>query len=128
MLQRFLAALFLAQCVHLNHVKAAETSRDILKSIAKEFEGTYRFNYLFVENGVPYVDVSSHLQLLELSKRQSDGAPQISFFNQTSKGEKRSHYSYVFIKRAKNSPCGSSTEKEISVSTVSEPTSRRRKS
>jgi hypothetical protein len=69
---------------------------DLRERLAKSFEGTYRFNYVFVENGIPYVDVASHLQLLELGKNQNDDAPRIAFLNQTPKGEKRPHYSYVF--------------------------------
>jgi hypothetical protein len=71
-------------------------AQNLHESLAKAFEGTYHFNYLFVENGIPYVDVASHLQFLELSKNQSDGAPRIAFLNQTPKGEKRAHYSYIF--------------------------------
>jgi hypothetical protein len=67
---------------------------DTPEIIAKEFHGAYHFYYLFSESGIPYVDVSGHLQLLELD--QHDGAPRVSFYNQTGKGEKRSHYSYVF--------------------------------
>jgi hypothetical protein len=64
--------------------------------MAKEFEGVYRFNYLFAENGVLYLDESSHRQLLNFDKAETDGAPRITFFNQTSNGEKRAHYSYAF--------------------------------
>lgn len=80
----------------LADVGAANTNRVLPESLAKEFEGAYRFSYLFVENGVPYVDISSHLQLLELSKNENNGAPRVTFLNQTPKGEKRAHYSYIF--------------------------------
>lgn len=73
----------------------AQETQDLRESIAKEFAGVYRFNYLFVENGIPYVDVADHLQFLELDK--FEGAPRVSFLNQTGKGEKRGHYSYVFL-------------------------------
>ena len=73
----------------------AQETPDLRESIAKEFAGVYRFNYLFVENGVPYVDVADHLQFLELDKFEN--APRVTFLNQTGKGEKRGHYSYVFL-------------------------------
>jgi hypothetical protein len=51
---------------------------------------------LFSENGTLYLDKSSHRQLLDFDGVETDGAPRITFSNQTSKGEKRSHYSYTF--------------------------------
>jgi hypothetical protein len=80
--------------IAVGDVQALDSGRNLPEAIAKEFEGTYRFNYLFAESGVLYLDESSHRQLLDLDK--SDGAPRITFFNQTAKGEKRAHYSYVF--------------------------------
>ena len=74
---------------------AAQDTPDLRESIAKEFAGVYRFNYLFVENGIPYVDVADHLQFLELDKFEN--APRVTFLNQTGKGEKRGHYNYVFL-------------------------------
>jgi hypothetical protein len=65
--------------------------------IAKEFAGIYRFSYLFSENGTVYVDVPGHLQLLEPDKHEE--APRVIFLNQTSRGEKRPHYSYVFYEK-----------------------------
>jgi hypothetical protein len=92
-----LCAIFLSMhFVALPEMRAAEAPENLPESLAKAFEGAYRFNYLFVENGIPYVDVASHLQFLELSKNPNDGAPRIAFLNQTPKGEKRAHYSYVF--------------------------------
>lgn len=73
---------------------------DLPQRLAKEFEGTYRFNYVFVENGIPYVDVAAHLQLLELGKNENDGAPRITFLNRTPRGDKRPHYSYIFYQEA----------------------------
>lgn len=75
-------------------MQAAGAPPDLREAIAKEFTGVYRFNYLFVENGVPYVDVAAHLQFLELD--EFEDAPRASFLNQTAKGEKRGHYHYVF--------------------------------
>jgi hypothetical protein len=83
-------------CLAAREAPAQETSRDLRASLAKEFEGVYRFNYLFAENGAIYLDESSHRQLLDFDKAESDGAPRVTFFNETSKGEKRAHYSYVF--------------------------------
>jgi hypothetical protein len=74
--------------------QAADAAPDLREAIAKEFTGVYHFNYLFVENGIPYVDVAAHLQFLELDK--FEGSPRVTFFNQTGKGEKRGHYNYVF--------------------------------
>ena len=76
---------------------AAQETPDLRESIAKEFAGVYRFNYLFVENGIPYVDVADHLQFLELDKFEN--APRVTFLNQTGKGEKRGHYNYVFFQK-----------------------------
>jgi len=92
-----LCAIFLfIQFAALSELRAAEAPQHMRETLAKEFEGTSRFNYLFVENGIPYVDVASHLQFLEMGKNQNDGAPRITFLNQTPKGEKRAHYSYIF--------------------------------
>ena len=55
----------------------AQETQDLRESIAKEFAGVYHFNYLFVENGIPYVDVADHLQFLELDK--FEGAPPVTF-------------------------------------------------
>ena len=74
--------------------QATDAAPDLREAVAKEFTGVYRFNYLFVENGIPYVDVAAHLQFLELDK--FEGSPRVTFFNQTGKGEKRGHYNYVF--------------------------------
>jgi hypothetical protein len=74
--------------------QVADAPPDLREAIAKEFTGVYRFNYLFVENGAPYVDVAAHLQFLELDKFED--APRVTFFNQTGKGDKRGHYHYVF--------------------------------
>jgi hypothetical protein len=87
--------LALAALAALAQVRAAAPD-DMRARLAKNFEGTYRFNYVFVENGIPYVDVASHLQFLDLGKNQTDAAPRIAFLNQTPKGEKRAHYSYIF--------------------------------
>jgi hypothetical protein len=89
---RALALILL--CLALREAQGQEA--DFRENIAREFEGVYRFNYLFAENGVVYLDESSHRQLLDFDKAESDGAPRITFFNQTSKGEKRAHYSYLF--------------------------------
>jgi hypothetical protein len=78
----------------LNQPASSESVRDLTSLIARSFAGTYSFNYLFSEDGALYVDVAAHDQLLELDA--IDGAPRITFFNQTGKGEKRAHYSYVF--------------------------------
>jgi hypothetical protein len=80
---------------------AADGSGDVRDRLANEFAGSYRFNYLFVEDGALYLDESSHPQLLELGKNPSDGVPRITFFNQTAKGEKRAHYSYVLYQEGK---------------------------
>jgi hypothetical protein len=45
--------------------QAANDGPDLREALAKEFQGTYRFYYLFSESGIPYVDVTGHLQLLE---------------------------------------------------------------
>jgi hypothetical protein len=94
MLKPLWAVLILLPCIATGQLNASDAGRDLPGSIANEFAATYRFNYIFVENGIPYVDASPHLQILEMNK--SDGAPRVTFFNQTSKGEKRAHYSYVF--------------------------------
>jgi hypothetical protein len=75
---------------------SADGPGDMRERLANEFAGSYRFNYLFVEDGALYLDESSHPQLLELGKNAGDGVPRITFFNRTAKGEKRAHYSYVF--------------------------------
>ncbi len=77
--------------------RVADAPADLRETIASEFAGVYRFDYLFSEAGILYVDVSGHRQVLESDKH--DGAPRITFFNQTAKGEKRPHYSYVFFQK-----------------------------
>jgi hypothetical protein len=74
--------------------QAAGDPEDHRKVLAGELAGVYRFDYLFSEGGMPYVDISGHLQLLELD--WEGDAPRVTFFNQTGKGERRPHYSYVF--------------------------------
>ncbi len=96
MYQTVHALMLILLCLTAREGRGQETVRDLRESIAKQFEGVYRFNYLFSENGTLYLDESSHSQLLDFDKVETDGAPRITFFNQTSKGEKRSHYSYVF--------------------------------
>ena len=44
---------------------AAANPKEVL---AQNFTGTYKFYYLISENGVPYVDVPGHLQLLEADR------------------------------------------------------------
>jgi hypothetical protein len=88
------ALLLLIEIAFAGAARAAGASPDLTSTIAREFVGVYRFYYLFRESGIPYVDVPGHVQLLELDTH--DGAPRVTFFNQTSKGEKRAHYSYVF--------------------------------
>lgn len=78
----------------LAQLAGADPLPDLSAAAAKEFAGIYRFSYLFVETGNLYVDVADHFQLLE--RDVVDGAPRVTFFNQTAKGEKRAHYSYVF--------------------------------
>jgi peroxiredoxin (alkyl hydroperoxide reductase subunit C) len=87
------ALVFTVFCLGATASQGQETARGLPEILAKGFEGAYRFNYLFVENGVVYLDESSHRQLLEFDRVESDGAPRITFFNQTSKGQKRPHYS-----------------------------------
>ncbi len=99
MFRNLLLSFSLLPILALHELKAAEGPQEPQHGLVKEFEGTYRFNYLFVENGIPYLDLSSHLQLLQAGKNQNDSAPRILFFNQSSKGEKRPHYSYAFYQR-----------------------------
>jgi hypothetical protein len=87
-------ALILSGVLKIGVVTA---SLDQPAALAKAFAGVYRFDYLFSENGIVYVDVPGHLQLLELDKHED--APRVVFFNQTSRGEKRPHYSYVFYEK-----------------------------
>ncbi len=94
MAKLFYALLILVIAIGAPAPGAAQDTQDFPESVAKEFAGVYRFNYLFVENGIPYVDVADHLQFLELDKFEN--APRVTFFNQTGKGEKRGHYNYVF--------------------------------
>ena len=89
-----MALLLTLSCTATKDAQALEPLRDLRESLAKEFEGTYRFNYLFAENAVVYLDESSHFQALVFDHTES--APRITFYNQTSKGEKRAHYSYAF--------------------------------
>jgi hypothetical protein len=98
MVKTFCAIFLLLVCAGM--VRATDEVTDLRGSIAREFAGVYRFSYLFVENGIPYVDVAAHLQFLELDKFEN--APRVSFFNQTSKGEKRGHYHYVFHQKDRN--------------------------
>jgi hypothetical protein len=92
MVKLFCAILIFFSCA--GAATAADEGADLRGSIAKEFAGVYRFNYLFVESGIPHVDVAAHLQFLELDKFED--APRVNFLNQTGKGEKRGHYNYVF--------------------------------
>jgi hypothetical protein len=96
MYQTVHALMLILLCLTATEAQGQDAVRDLPESIAKQFEGVYRFNYLFSENAAPYLDESSHRQLLDFDRVEKDGAPRITFFNQTSKGEKRSHYSYVF--------------------------------
>ena len=94
---KILSALLLAlSCGAAGNAQALEPHRDLRENVAREFEGTYRFNYLFAENGVICLDESSHFQALDFDRTEGESAPRITFFNQTSKGEKRAHYSYAF--------------------------------
>ena len=94
---KILSALLIAlSCWAAGNAQALEPHRDLRENVAREFEGTYRFNYLFAENGVIYLDESSHFQALDFDRTEGESAPRITFFNQTSKGEKRAHYSYTF--------------------------------
>ncbi|MEX0803714.1 MAG: hypothetical protein WD688_10415 [Candidatus Binatia bacterium] len=86
--------LFLLLSLRFSGIAQAADDLAVPDIIAKEFTGVYRFDYLFIESGIPYVNISGHLQLLELDS--IEGAPRVTFFNQTSKGDKRAHYSYVF--------------------------------
>ena len=106
---KILSALLLElSCGAAENAQALEPHRDLRENVAREFEGTYRFNYLFAENGVIYLDESSHFQALDFDRTEGESAPFITFFNQTSKGEKRAHYSYAFHQEETSSPCGSS--------------------
>jgi hypothetical protein len=97
MYQTVHALMLILLCLTATEAQGQDAAvRDLPESIAKQFEGVYRFNYLFSENAALYLDESSHRQLLDFDRVEKDGAPRITFFNQTSKGEKRSHYSYVF--------------------------------
>ena len=58
--------------------QAADDGPDLREALATDFQGTYRFYYLFSESGIPYVDVTGHLQLLESDKH--DGVPRVTFF------------------------------------------------
>jgi hypothetical protein len=95
MYQTLRALMLILWCLAAREAQGQEAVRDLRESLAKQFEGVYRFNYLFSENGVVYLDESSHRQLLDFDKAESDGAPRITFFNQTSNGQKHPHYSYV---------------------------------
>jgi hypothetical protein len=66
----------------------------MLQAIVKAFAGTHRFHYLFIENGTPYLDESSHLQVIEVQENQEDQTAQVSFFHQTETG-KGLHFRYV---------------------------------
>ena len=96
-MSKILSALLLAlSCGAPGDAQALEPHRDLRENLAREFEGTYRFNYLFAEKGVVYLNESSHFQVLDFDRTEAESTPRITFFNQTSKGEKRAHYSYAF--------------------------------
>ena len=73
---KILSALLLAlSCGAAGNVQALEPHRDLRENVAREFEGTYRFNYLFAENGVIYLDESSHFQALDFDRTEGESAP-----------------------------------------------------
>lgn len=74
--------------------EASEGSRSPREIVAASFEGLYRFNYLFVEEGVPYFDEISHVQQIEVEELPNKNASRVSFFNLFD-GKKQLHFSYV---------------------------------
>jgi hypothetical protein len=73
---------------------AAQEHHEPRQLIAKAFTGVHRFNYLFIENGVPYLDSSSHMQLVETWEDQQNAATHVTFYHSTPDG-KRLHFRYV---------------------------------
>lgn len=108
-MSKILSALLLAlSCGAAGDAQALEPHRDLRENLAREFEGTYRFNYLFAENGVVYLNESSHFQVLDFDRTEAESTPRITFFNQTSKGKNEPTTVMPFTKRVTSSPCGSS--------------------
>ena len=63
-------------------------------TIAKAFEGTHLFHYLFVEDGVPYLDTSAHMQVVETEDEKKNRVTHAAFYHHTAEG-KRLHFRYV---------------------------------
>ena len=73
---------------------AAQEPQAARQAIAHAFAGTHQFSYLFVENGVPYLDHPAHVQVVETEEDPEQQTTQIAFYNQTGDG-KRLHFRYV---------------------------------
>ena len=79
----------------------AQEHHEPRQTIARAFEGTHYFHYLFIENGVPYIDGASHLQLIEIEEDQANQTTQVAFYNHTPEG-KRLHFRYVIHSQGHN--------------------------
>jgi hypothetical protein len=80
---------------------AAQERQEPHQTIAKAFEGMHRFNYLFIEDGVPYLDISSHMQVVETREDQENEATHVAFYHPTPDG-KRLHFRYVIQSNENN--------------------------
>lgn len=81
-------------CTALAEPVIAENQSGTRQTIVRAFQGVHRFNYLFVENGVPYLDEFSHLQIIEIKENKEEQITRVLFFNQTKTG-KNLHFSYM---------------------------------
>ena len=90
MSQTVRAMVLILLCLTAREGRGQEAVRDFRESIAKQFEGVYRFNYLFSENGTLYLDESSHRQLLDFDKAEGD--------------ERHGSHSLIRLRKAKSAP------------------------
>ena len=91
---KLLSIMVFASCITFSVRVGAENPSDARQAIVQAFEGTHRFNYLFVENGNPYFNESWHLQLIEVRENKEQQTTEVFFYNPTKTG-KSLHFSYV---------------------------------
>ena len=82
-------------------LSSAQEQPEPRQTIASAFAGAHHFHYLFIENGVPYLDGGPHLQLVEVEDNPAHQTTQVAFYNHTPEG-KRLHFRYVLQSQGHN--------------------------
>ena len=94
---KILSALLLAlSCGAAGNVTTAGTTSRFTENVAGDSEGEPIVSTIFSPNATLFIWMSHLISKLSTSTVPStEAAPRITFFNQTSKGKKRAHYSYA---------------------------------